>query len=318
MVWVYISMISWDGNFLIWTDWCREVWPVPVELKAAPLDCVCKCFGWILCRQWLLWHAWCGYRCSWCQCCRCDRCCGSCCWSGRQRCRGSGCHITADGCIRTGGIWMFKNVVASTPRLLHWWLVLGLSHWCLHKWWWQGATGSWHHWGQRKSVQQSGDFFCNLGSNDMQHSGKHIHQEFMISCTMWVCSAYAVALCWIIFIGTEALQGSTDVQWWVCCSMLGVLSIILVRALCTGEKSFDNLHSSFCLVLISWIPACTCDQTSNLLQIQHIMELQIVGYCQCIGILEFHVLQITPLCSIMSLQHSNGMQGVCKHSVFWE
>ena len=71
-----------------------------------------------------------------------------------------------------------------------------------------------------------------------------------------------------------------------------------------GKKSFDDHHSNFCLAITSRIPGCTCVVIEFLIcgKMQQIMHLQIVDPCQCIGILESHVLQIKPLlyiyCSI--------------------
>ena len=92
-------------------------------------------------------------------------------------------------------------------------------------WQWRGATGSWHHWGQSQYVWQwVGTSFCSLSVCNMQHSRRHVHQDVCDHLLqVGLCSVYTVASWCIMPIGTEVLQGSTDVHWWVYYGVLGGL-----------------------------------------------------------------------------------------------
>ena len=225
-------MISWDGGFLIWADQCGAVWAMPAKLGAAPVAYVCMHHGGLS-----VGSGWCGCRFSCCYCFRYNRCCGPSCWGGRQGCGCSECYIAAGRCTKTDGIWMtFVNVVTGTLVVFpHQCLVLGISHCWLHRWQWQGATGSWHHLGLRQSDQQRvGMSFCSLSCHNMQHSRMGIHRGSHDQLKyVDLCSIYAVVLWCIMPIDTEVLQKRTDVHWQVCYSMLGDLSM---------DPGQNNLH----------------------------------------------------------------------------
>ena len=122
-IWVYISMISWDGGFLSWADQCGTAWTMLVQLRETPVDCVC---------MYCVKHAsGSGFH-------RvhdvapgvigasvvCDRWCGPHCTGGRQGCGCSGSFIIGDRCARSDDIWvMFMKgvedplVVSYTDKL---------------------------------------------------------------------------------------------------------------------------------------------------------------------------------------------------------
>ena len=104
------------------------------------------------------------------------------------------------GEVHECGHWHISTILCQ-------WLVLGMSHCWLHGWQWQGATGSWHHWGQREYVQwRVGIFSCNLSSHDMQQSRRCFNQGSHSQLQhVGLCSVCTVVLCNVMPIGTEVL-----------------------------------------------------------------------------------------------------------------
>ena len=118
------------------------------------------------------------------------------------------------------------------------------------------------------------------------HSGSVCGSVCLICCGTVVCSTH-----WYNISTGKCKWALTGVLWYASRDkyVSWAVHFAWVRRLLTIFMA----ASAWPLHLGSWVHLC-CDQTLNLWQIQQKMHLGIGGNCQCIGILEFHVLQITP------------------------
>ena len=192
--------------------------------------------GWNLCSSWwtyCMWSfAWC-LQCScwfsWCWYCGCNSFWQPHCLGGRGWCRCSWCYITNVGCVWFDSIWMtFSNMVTSTSvqsttnDVDHIW-----AHYWLCRWWWQGITGSLHHWEQIWFGQWRMEVSCgSLTGHGTLHFGWHVGWGGHIQCWHVGQCAWSVATQWCIALsGITSLQVNTGKHQLACYSMLVELSM---------------------------------------------------------------------------------------------
>ena len=106
-------------------------------------------------------------------------------------------------------------------------LGLGMSHYWFCRWWWQGVTCSWHHWGQIWFGQQWMEVSCSsLTGHGTLHFRWHIGwgshvQHWHVGWHAWsIVAQWCVALTGITFLQVNASE-----HWLVCYSMLVELSM---------------------------------------------------------------------------------------------
>ena len=181
------------------------------------------------CRQSFAWSLQSSHWCSWCWCYGCNICWQSHCLGGRSWCRCSWCYITKVGCICFDSIWMtFLNVVISTSVLFTTNDLdrVGAIFW-LCRWWWQGVTGSWHHWGQIQFGQQRVEVSSSsLIGHGILHSGWHIGWDTDVQ--HWhvgQCAWSAVAQWCVALTGITFPQVNASEHQLACYGMLVELSI---------------------------------------------------------------------------------------------
>ena len=109
----------------------------------------------------------------------------------------------------------------------HQWLGPGMSHYWLCRWWWQGATGSWHHLGQIWFGQQRMEVSCSsLAGHGILHFwqligwGGHVQHWHVGQCAWSIVAQWCIAL-----TGMTFLQVNTSEHWLACYSMLVELTM---------------------------------------------------------------------------------------------
>ena len=127
----------------------------------------------------------------------------------------------------TASGWHSPNGHEHIYTVHHQWLGPGRSNYWLCRWWWQGVTGSWHHWGQIQFGQQRMKVSCDslTGCGTLLFGwhvgwGNHIQHWHVGECAWSLVVQWCIALAGITF-----LQENTSEHWLVCYSMLVEISI---------------------------------------------------------------------------------------------
>ena len=249
---VYISSGSLDGGFQLWVDWCRTAGAVTVWLEGAPVDGICVGCGEHT--AGIAVHGVCSIAAG----------------SAGVGVAGAtavgslatwvaGADVDAPGATSpmldvsglTTSRWLLKCGHEHICTYHHQLLGPGMSHYLLCRWWWQGATGSWCHWGQIQFGQQRMDISCGsltcYGTlNFGQHVGwgGHIQQWLMGQCAWFAVGEWCIVLTGIAFLQVNTSEH--QLAWY------GVL-----------------VELSMCLDLSTWHRWAIFWQSSWLLQLDH-------------------------------------------------